>query len=264
MCTLTSPSRGRRGADESALHRKPFRAPAFAGVTWNLRKPSAQSQRHPGGGRDPDTIPEGTARCISGNGREWGRFGLEEYLEVKAIGGWGSDGAPNVCAARKCELRRLQLEAALDAIDPQLQPVDLGILHSLVHVIGSDMSLDRAEPHRELLNRSFNAIQTSPDVSEVLKHHVARVFGHEQIWSGWRGPVKNWRTNNRSPPDQVPPMYLGSQLSVMAARSARGRASSPFSASVVPPVRPMMRAGSASRRARSITSSARSGSTEST
>ncbi len=25
----------------------------------------------------------------SGNGREWGRFGLEEYLEVKAIGGWG-------------------------------------------------------------------------------------------------------------------------------------------------------------------------------
>jgi aldehyde dehydrogenase (NAD+) len=26
----------------------------------------------------------------SGNGREWGRFGLEEYLEVKAIAGWGS------------------------------------------------------------------------------------------------------------------------------------------------------------------------------
>ncbi|MGE0023350.1 MAG: aldehyde dehydrogenase family protein [Hyphomicrobium sp.] len=25
----------------------------------------------------------------SGNGREWGRFGLEEYLEVKAISGWG-------------------------------------------------------------------------------------------------------------------------------------------------------------------------------
>jgi len=25
----------------------------------------------------------------SGNGREWGRYGLEEYLEVKAIGGWG-------------------------------------------------------------------------------------------------------------------------------------------------------------------------------
>ena len=25
----------------------------------------------------------------SGNGREWGRFGLEEYFEVKAIGGWG-------------------------------------------------------------------------------------------------------------------------------------------------------------------------------
>jgi len=25
----------------------------------------------------------------SGNGREWGRFGLDEYLEVKAIGGWG-------------------------------------------------------------------------------------------------------------------------------------------------------------------------------
>jgi len=25
----------------------------------------------------------------SGNGREWGRFGIEEYLEVKAIGGWG-------------------------------------------------------------------------------------------------------------------------------------------------------------------------------
>jgi aldehyde dehydrogenase (NAD+) len=25
----------------------------------------------------------------SGNGREWGRFGLEEYLEVKAIAGWG-------------------------------------------------------------------------------------------------------------------------------------------------------------------------------
>jgi aldehyde dehydrogenase (NAD+) len=25
----------------------------------------------------------------SGNGREWGRFGLEEFLEVKAIAGWG-------------------------------------------------------------------------------------------------------------------------------------------------------------------------------
>ncbi len=25
----------------------------------------------------------------SGNGREWGLFGIEEYLEVKAIGGWG-------------------------------------------------------------------------------------------------------------------------------------------------------------------------------
>jgi aldehyde dehydrogenase (NAD+) len=25
----------------------------------------------------------------SGNGREWGRFGLEEYLEIKAIGGYG-------------------------------------------------------------------------------------------------------------------------------------------------------------------------------
>lgn len=26
----------------------------------------------------------------SGNGREWGRFGLEEYLEVKAVMGWGA------------------------------------------------------------------------------------------------------------------------------------------------------------------------------
>ena len=25
----------------------------------------------------------------SGNGREWGRFGLEDYLEVKAVAGWG-------------------------------------------------------------------------------------------------------------------------------------------------------------------------------
>ncbi len=25
----------------------------------------------------------------SGNGREWGRYGLEEYLEVKAVAGWG-------------------------------------------------------------------------------------------------------------------------------------------------------------------------------
>ena len=25
----------------------------------------------------------------SGNGREWGRFGLEEFLEVKAVAGWG-------------------------------------------------------------------------------------------------------------------------------------------------------------------------------
>jgi aldehyde dehydrogenase (NAD+) len=26
----------------------------------------------------------------SGNGREWGRFGLEDYLEVKAVMGWES------------------------------------------------------------------------------------------------------------------------------------------------------------------------------
>jgi aldehyde dehydrogenase (NAD+) len=26
----------------------------------------------------------------SGNGREWGRFGLEEFLEIKAVAGWGS------------------------------------------------------------------------------------------------------------------------------------------------------------------------------
>jgi aldehyde dehydrogenase (NAD+) len=26
----------------------------------------------------------------SGNGREWGRFGLEEYLEVKSVAGWGA------------------------------------------------------------------------------------------------------------------------------------------------------------------------------
>ena len=26
----------------------------------------------------------------SGNGREWGRFGLEEFLEVKAVAGWGN------------------------------------------------------------------------------------------------------------------------------------------------------------------------------
>jgi aldehyde dehydrogenase (NAD+) len=26
----------------------------------------------------------------SGNGREWGRFGLEEYLEAKAVAGWGA------------------------------------------------------------------------------------------------------------------------------------------------------------------------------
>ena len=25
----------------------------------------------------------------SGNGREWGSFGVEEYLEVKAVAGWG-------------------------------------------------------------------------------------------------------------------------------------------------------------------------------
>jgi aldehyde dehydrogenase (NAD+) len=25
----------------------------------------------------------------SGNGREWGLFGVEEYLEVKAVAGWG-------------------------------------------------------------------------------------------------------------------------------------------------------------------------------
>jgi len=29
----------------------------------------------------------------SGNGREWGRFGLEEYLEVKAIAGYGQAAA---------------------------------------------------------------------------------------------------------------------------------------------------------------------------
>ena len=26
----------------------------------------------------------------SGNGREWGKFGMEEYLEVKAIAGFGT------------------------------------------------------------------------------------------------------------------------------------------------------------------------------
>ena len=26
----------------------------------------------------------------SGNGREWGRFGIEEYLEVKAVMGWNA------------------------------------------------------------------------------------------------------------------------------------------------------------------------------
>jgi aldehyde dehydrogenase (NAD+) len=26
----------------------------------------------------------------SGNGREWGRFGIEEYLEIKAVAGWGA------------------------------------------------------------------------------------------------------------------------------------------------------------------------------
>jgi aldehyde dehydrogenase (NAD+) len=26
----------------------------------------------------------------SGNGREWGRFGFEEFMEVKAVAGWGA------------------------------------------------------------------------------------------------------------------------------------------------------------------------------
>ena len=26
----------------------------------------------------------------SGNGREWGEFGLEEYLEVKSVMGWNA------------------------------------------------------------------------------------------------------------------------------------------------------------------------------
>ena len=24
----------------------------------------------------------------SGNGREWGRFGMDEYLEIKSVAGW--------------------------------------------------------------------------------------------------------------------------------------------------------------------------------
>ena len=28
----------------------------------------------------------------SGNGREWGEFGFEEYLEVKSIVGWNAAG----------------------------------------------------------------------------------------------------------------------------------------------------------------------------
>ena len=26
----------------------------------------------------------------SGNGREWGKFGIEEYLEVKSVMGWNA------------------------------------------------------------------------------------------------------------------------------------------------------------------------------
>ncbi len=43
----------------------------------------------------------------SGNGREWGRFGLEEYLEVKAVAGWG--GVTRLTAFVSDDDRRLAL-----------------------------------------------------------------------------------------------------------------------------------------------------------
>jgi aldehyde dehydrogenase (NAD+) len=40
------------------------------------------------GAHNEHTAPFGGYKQ-SGNGREWGRFGLEEYLEIKAVAGWG-------------------------------------------------------------------------------------------------------------------------------------------------------------------------------
>ena len=52
------------------------------------RAPPARRQRQHQRRADRRSAPFGGYKQ-SGNGREWGRFGFEEFLEVKAVAGWG-------------------------------------------------------------------------------------------------------------------------------------------------------------------------------
>jgi aldehyde dehydrogenase (NAD+) len=54
-------------------------------VAWQLRAGNVHINSAPADSK----APFGGYKQ-SGNGREWGRFGIEEYLEVKAVMGWNA------------------------------------------------------------------------------------------------------------------------------------------------------------------------------
>lgn len=70
----------------------------LAAYVWATELPQARrvatrlraGMVHLNGASLPLTAPFGGYRQ-SGNGREWGEFGLREYLEVKAVPGWGGE-----------------------------------------------------------------------------------------------------------------------------------------------------------------------------
>ena len=63
-----------------------------SGDSRNARKVGRQHprrQRQPAGRAERPHAPFGGYKQ-SGNGREWGKFGLDEYLEVKAVAGFNA------------------------------------------------------------------------------------------------------------------------------------------------------------------------------